>query len=90
MKKKIIWMMISGLMVLTLILTSCETKTTEKTTEDETEDTVKITESETTTGTAKDKEEVTTKPSDIPQYGGTHNIALAFDVTNWANGLEFC
>jgi hypothetical protein len=25
-----------------------------------------------------------------PQYGGTMNIALTQDITNWANGLEFC
>ena len=90
MKKKIIWTMISGLMVLTLILASCETKTEERITEDDTDDVVKITESETTTETTKDKQEDVVKSSDIPQYGGTHNIALAFDVSNWANGLEFC
>lgn len=89
MKQKIIWMMISSLMVFILILASCKTETTERTTEDETEDVVKITESETTTGTIEEKEEVKLS-SDEPQYGGTHTIALAFDVTNWANGLEFC
>ncbi len=89
MKKKIIWMLISGLMVFTLILASCETETVDQVEEDETEDTVKITESETTTGTTEEKEEI--KPSsDEPQYGGTHNMALAWDVSNWANGLEFC
>jgi len=90
MKKKIIWIMISSLMVLTLILTSCETEKEEKTTEDDTDDVIRITESETRTETTEDKKEEVIKSSDIPQYGGTHNIALAFDVTNWANGLEFC
>ena len=76
-------------MVLTMILASCETETVDQTEEDETEDTVKITESETTIGTTEEKEEVGPS-SDEPQYGGTHTIALAFDVSNWANGLEFC
>ena len=90
MKKKIIWMMISGLMVLTLILASCETETAERTTEDDTDDVVKITESETTTGPTDGEAEVIKPSSDEPQYGGTHIIALAWDVSNWANGLEFC
>jgi len=88
--KKIIWMMISGLIVLTLILASCETETVDQVEEDETEDTVKITETETSTGPTGGEEEVVKQSSDEPQYGGTHNIALAFDVSNWANGLEFC
>lgn len=90
MNKKIIWMMISSLMAFILILSSCETQTTEKTTKDETEDVVKITESETTTGPTGGEKEVVKPSSDEPQYGGTHTMALAFDVTNWANGLEFC
>ena len=90
MKRKLVWMMISCLMVLTLILSSCETETVDRIEEDDTDDVVKITESETTTETTKDKQEDVVKSSDIPQYGGTHNIALAFDVSNWANGLEFC
>ena len=90
MKKKIIWMMISGLMVFILILASCgTTETTGDVEEDEGDDKVVITETETTTGPTDDKEEV--KPSsDEPRYGGTHIIALAWDVSNWANGLEFC
>ncbi|HEY96012.1 MAG TPA: ABC transporter substrate-binding protein [Dehalococcoidia bacterium] len=74
MKKKIIWMMISGLMVLTLILASCETKTTEKTTEDDTDDVVKITESETTTGPTDGVKDEVQLPPDLPKYGGIHTF----------------
>ena len=90
MKKKIIWMVISGFMVLALILASCETETAERTTEDEGDDKVVITETETTTGPTDDDDEEVTPSSDVPRYGGTHIIALAWDVSNWANGLEFC
>jgi hypothetical protein len=90
MKKKLLWMMISGVMVLTLILASCETETAEKTTEDDTDDVVRITESETSTGPIDDDGEKVPPSSDEPQYGGTHTIALAWGISNWANGLEFC
>ena len=50
--KKILWMLLSCLMVFSLVLASCGDETAEKTTtEDDTEDTVKITESETSVGT---------------------------------------
>ena len=88
MKKNIIWMFIGCLMVLSLA-TSCETTTTEQITDDDTEDIIKITESTRNIET-EEVEKGETKTSDIPQYGGTHNMALAFDITNWANGLEFC
>ncbi|UCC17792.1 MAG: hypothetical protein JSU58_04375 [Dehalococcoidales bacterium] len=90
MKKKAMLALISSLMVLTLILASCETETVEKVEEDDTDDVVRITETETTTGPTGGEEEQVELSSDEPQYGGTHNIALAWDISNWANGLEVC
>ena len=88
--KKIVWLVLCCLMALTLVISSCDTTTTEKTVEeDEGDDVVKITETE-TGGSIKEEVEEKVTPSDIPQYGGTHTISLAFDVSNWANGLEFC
>ena len=78
-------------MALTLAITSCDTTTTGTTVEeDEGDDKVVITESETTTGPTDGDEEEVTPSSDVPQYGGTHNIALPWGISNWANGLEFC
>jgi hypothetical protein len=37
----------------------------------------------------EEKEEVVTG-TEKPQYGGTITIALARDISNFANGLEFC
>ena len=89
MKNKILWVVVSCLMVLSLLIVSCEEETEKTTTVDEGDDKVKITETE-TGGTVKEEVEEVETSSDIPQYGGTHNIALAWDVSNWANGLEFC
>jgi peptide/nickel transport system substrate-binding protein len=84
MKKTIIWMMISGLMVLILILASCgKTETTGGVEEDEGDDKVVITETETTTGPAGGDEEVVTRSSDEPQYGGTLNLATGMSITQW-------
>ncbi|MFC1948346.1 hypothetical protein ACFLXY_10565 [Chloroflexota bacterium] len=88
--KKIVWLVLCCLMALTLLITSCDTTTTEQTVEeDEGDDVVKITESTVDIGT-DEMEESVTPSSDEPQYGGTHNIALAWGISNWANGLEFC
>jgi len=81
--KKIIWMMISGLIVLTLILASCETETVDQVEEDETEDTVKITETETSTGPTETDEKTPEISSDVPRYGGTITLAGIGDVMEW-------
>ena len=83
MKKKAIWLLISSLMVVTLIIASCETETVDRVKEDETEDTVKITESETTTGPTDGDEEVVKLSSDEPQYGGTLSLASGMSISNW-------
>lgn len=88
--KKIVWLVLCCLMVLTLIITSCDTTTTEQTVEeDEGDDVVKITESTIKIET-EEMEESVILSSDVPQYSGTHTIALAWGISNWANGLEFC
>jgi hypothetical protein len=89
MKKRILWMLVSCLMVLSLLIASCGQKEEKEAKVTEEEEGVVI-----TTEKATEKEVVTEKtavvPSDTPQYGGTINLALAFDISNWANGLEFC
>ena len=88
--KKVVWLVLCCTLALTLVIASCDTTTTETTVEeDEGDDTVKITESTVDIGT-DEKDESVTPSSDIPQYGGTHTIALAWGISNWANGLEFC
>ncbi|UCD08064.1 MAG: ABC transporter substrate-binding protein, partial [Dehalococcoidales bacterium] len=82
--KKIIWLLISCLMVSSLVLASCGDDTNKKTTkDDDTDDVVKITESETTLDTDEDDEEKTSLPSDQPRYGGTLNLARAGDITSF-------
>jgi len=83
--RKIIWLLASCLMVLSLIIASCGPATV---TEEEEE------EEEVMTGEEEEEEEESTTPvettDDTPQYGGTIYLAELRDVTNWANGLEFC
>jgi peptide/nickel transport system substrate-binding protein len=79
MNKRIIWMLVSFLMVVTLIIASCGTETEEKTIEEDDEGKVVITESEVHLGEEKVEEEVTVS-SDEPQYGGTLTIPLPGDV----------
>ena len=89
--KKLLFTGVSLLMIFSLVLASCDTDTTEKTTiQDDSDDVVKITESEADTGTDMDDEEETMASPDTPKYGGTIYEALGWDISNWANGLEFC
>jgi len=32
----------------------------------------------------------TTKPVEKPQYGGTLNLVLIADISDWSQGLTFC
>ena len=38
----------------------------------------------------EEEQEVEVTSPEKPQYGGTINIALVRDISNWANALEFC
>ncbi len=79
MTKKITWLTITCVMVLSLVIASCGTETTGgTTTTDEGNDKVIVT--ETTSGGATEKEEMVEASSDVPQYGGTIVLATPF---NW-------
>ena len=81
--KKILWVLLSCLMVFSLVLASCGDETAEKTTtEDDTEDTVKITESETSVGTDTGDEEEGMVSADIPKYGG-YIVTPGGDPIGW-------
>jgi peptide/nickel transport system substrate-binding protein len=81
--KKILWILISCLMVLSLVLASCGDETAEKTTtEDDTEDTVKITESETSIGTVPGDEEESMASPETPKYGG-YIVTPGGDPIGW-------
>lgn len=82
--KKIVWILISCIMVLSLVLASCGDDTTEKTTtDDDSDDVVRITESETSLDTDGVDKGETTSSSDQPRYGGTLNLALGSDITSF-------
>ena len=77
MSKKIILMVISCLMVLSLVMASCETAEEKKVAEDEGPAQVIITEKEVDVGTKQEVEvEAGFRPADEPKYGGQH-VALA-------------
>ena len=81
--KKILWILISCLMVSSLCLASCGDETAEKTmTEDDTEDVVKITESETSTGTVPGDEEEGMASPETPKYGG-YIVTPGGDPIGW-------
>jgi len=80
--KKIIWLLVSCLMVLSLVIASCGPATVE---EEEEEEEVIIEEEE-----EEEEQEVEVTGPEKPRYGGTLYLAEVRDVTNWANGLEFC
>ena len=88
MGKKIIWMVVSCLMVLSLVMASCGPA------EEEAE--VEVGEEEVEVGevevevSEEEEEEVVQPSDDTPKYGGTIYEALGWDISNWANGLEFC
>jgi peptide/nickel transport system substrate-binding protein len=75
MKKKIVWMLVSCLMVLSLVIASCGPKEEEE---------AKITEEGGQTVTTKEEEEeeeeeVIVPSTEVPEYGGTLTLALAAD-----------
>ena len=88
-KNKFVWLVVSCVMILSLVVASCGAA-------EEEEAEVEVGEEEVTvTGEAKVEEEVEEEMEeevspDKPKYGGTIIEALAFDISNWANGLEFC
>lgn len=69
--KKLVWIIVSGLMVLSLVLASCADKTTDQTsTKDDGDTQVKITDTtQTDTGTTEPVD--TAVDASVPKYGGT-------------------
>jgi len=84
--KKMMWILVSCLMVLSLILASCgTTETTGGAEEDEGDDKVIITETE-TGGTKTEEKEETPVSSNEPQYGGTLSVVLGGDIMGFDEG----
>ena len=85
MPKKIIWLLVSCIMVLSLAIASCGQTTTSisQTTPAEQP-------AQTAPATEKPQQAPETTAVEKPQYGGTIFLAEIRDFTNWANGLEFC
>ena len=79
MTKKIVWLIVSCLMAVSLVVASCGPAEVE---EEEEEEVV--------IGEEEEEQEVEVTGPEKPRYGGTISIALARDVSNWANALEFC
>ena len=81
--KKLLWVLVSCLMVLSLVLASCGDDTTEKTTtQDDTDDVVRITESEESTGPTVEVEEEGMADPETPKYGG-YIITPGGDPIGW-------
>jgi len=94
--KKLLWIVISSIMVLTLVIASCDNTTNTggtTTTDTNDNDQVVITETETSTGGSavydEDETDVAVQvSSDKPEYGGTLNLLMTtsepdFDLINW-------
>ena len=88
MNKKIVWLMVSCVMALSLVVASCGPAEEEAEVEVGEEE-VEVGEGEVEIG-EEVEEEVEEVSPDKPKYGGTIYEALAWDISNWANGLEFC
>ena len=93
MKRKIIWLGLSFLLVLSMVLASCTTKTSSTTTTNTTTTTkTTATTTKTTTSTAISTTTTATTTASTgnwwdslgtPQYGGTITIRADADLTNW-------
>ncbi|HEY93565.1 MAG TPA: ABC transporter substrate-binding protein [Dehalococcoidia bacterium] len=85
MAKKILWLFISCVMVLSFVISSCDTETEkEKIVEDEGPAEVKIIETSSGTGAMeKIVEEKGLRDPDEPKYGGTYNFIAFGDYRGW-------
>ena len=80
MVKKIIFILVSCMMAVSLVMASCGPAEVEE------EEEVVVEEEE---EEEREEEEVVTG-EEKPKYGGTITVALSRDISNWANALEFC
>jgi peptide/nickel transport system substrate-binding protein len=78
MKKKILWMVVSGLMALSLVVASCGTATVEEEEEEEEGGGVVVEEEE-----EEEEQEEVVQEDTGPKYGGTLNLALTGDITSF-------
>ena len=77
--KKLFWVLVSCLIVLSLVIVSCETKSEDKITEeDDNEDKITIIETE-TDGVQKEEEKEQRSSSDVPKYGGVITLLTGAD-----------
>src|SRR3989338_6658872 len=82
--KKVLWLSISALMVLSLVLAACgpaAPPTTPTTTTTPPSSTTPVT--PTTPTEEKPQQEAVKPATETPKYGGTLNLALGCDVTGW-------
>src|SRR4030042_460289 len=79
--KKIVWLVINCILVLSLIIISCGTTSTEKEVVGDDDD-GKVVITETETG-VKEETETVEKVSDKPQYGGSMTLAMTLDVNDF-------
>ncbi len=77
MKNKIVWVVVSCLMALSLLVVSCEEETKKTTNVDEGDDQVKITTSEENIAVGGEEKDQVVETPKGPQYGGTIKIATA-------------
>ena len=84
--KKIWLSILSPLIVLSLLVISCESETTEKVTEEEGDDKVIITETETGEKKTETVQQPGMRDPDEPKYGGSH-IALGGDPQGYDSGI---
>jgi len=77
MKNKIVWVVVSCLMALSLFVVSCEEETKKTTNVDEGDDQVKITTSEENIAVGGEEKDQVVETPKGPQYGGTIKIATA-------------
>ena len=84
---KKLWVpIVSYLLILSLLIISCESETTEKVTEDEDDDKVVITETETGTKITETAQQEGIRDPSEPKYGGTL-IALGGDPQGFDAGI---
>ncbi len=86
MKHKYIWILVSCLMTLFLIMTSCSTETTPSVKQEKGSDEVIIKDTTKETGTVTKPDEEKVVSSDVPQYGGTLNTFITADISSFDSG----
>ena len=88
MLKKTVWIAVCCLMLVPLIMASCASQATTTPTAPATQTTPTV--SPTTTAPSQPTQTTTAAGDEKPKYGGTIYLAEIREITNWANGLEFC